>query len=187
MAQAGVSADQLNFEKSEIKLTDFIAKIRHRFSKDYQDDFSHEVKAAMDTCLSCKACASQCPIKIDVPEFKAKFLHLYHQRYMRPLKDYVVANVETIAPLMAKAPTFFNAVTAHPFSQRIAHKMIGMVDLPQLSVPSLQQQLVEIHYTDRSLEQLEQLSQKQREKMVFIVQDPFTSFYDAKVVADLCV
>ncbi|MGY6772233.1 D-2-hydroxyglutarate dehydrogenase YdiJ [Gallibacterium sp. ZY190522] len=184
LAQAGVSADQLNFEKSEIKLTDFIAKIRHRFSKDHQDDFSHEVKAAMDTCLSCKACASQCPIKIDVLEFKAKFLHLYHQRYMRPLKDYVVANVETIAPLMAKAPIFFNAVTAHPFSQHITRKLIGMVDLPQLSVPSLQQQLVEIHYTDRSLEQLEQLSQKQREKMVFIVQDPFTSFYDAKVVAD---
>ena len=184
LAQANISAEQLDFKQNRITLTDLVAKLRHRFTKKYQDDFSHEVKAAMDTCLSCKACASQCPIKIDVPDFKAKFLYLYHNRYPRPLKDYVVANVENVAPLMAKAPTFFNAITAHPLAERIARKYIGMVDLPQLSVPSLQQQLVAINYHDRSLEQLEQLTLKQREKMLFIVQDPFTSFYDAKVVAD---
>ena len=30
-------------------------------------DFSHEVKETMDGCLACKACAGQCPIKVDVP------------------------------------------------------------------------------------------------------------------------
>ncbi|OBX04139.1 membrane protein [Gallibacterium genomosp. 3] len=184
LANANVSAEQLDFNQSQIKLTDLVEKLRNRFSKKHQDDFSHEVKAAMDTCLSCKACASQCPIKIDVPDFKAKFLYLYHHRYPRPLKDYVVANVENVAPLMAKAPAFFNAVTAHPLVEKVARKYIGMVALPQLSVPSLQKQLVEIHYQNRSLEQLEQLPLSQREKMIFIVQDPFTSFYDAKVVAD---
>ncbi|OBX09630.1 membrane protein [Gallibacterium salpingitidis] len=184
LAQANVSAEQLDFRKNEIKLTDLVEKLRNRFSKKHQDDFSHEVKAAMDTCLSCKACASQCPIKIDVPDFKAKFLYLYHHRYPRPIKDYVIANVENVAPLMAKAPVFFNAITTNPLVEQVARKYIGMVALPQLSVPSLQKQLVEINYKDRSLEQLEQLPLKQREKMLFIVQDPFTSFYDAKVVAD---
>ncbi|MCS5961489.1 (Fe-S)-binding protein [Klebsiella pneumoniae subsp. pneumoniae] len=34
-------------------------------------DFSHEVKEAMSGCLACKACSTQCPIKIDVPEFRS--------------------------------------------------------------------------------------------------------------------
>ncbi|MCW2484237.1 (Fe-S)-binding protein, partial [Candidatus Symbiopectobacterium sp. NZEC135] len=35
-------------------------------------DFSHEVKASMSGCLACKACSTQCPIKIDVPGFRAR-------------------------------------------------------------------------------------------------------------------
>ena len=62
----------------------------------------------MSGCLACKACSTQCPIKIDVPEFRARFLALYHGRYLRPLRDHLVANVEAGAPLMAKAPKMFN-------------------------------------------------------------------------------
>ncbi len=36
-------------------------------------DYSHEVKRAMDGCLACKACVGQCPIKVDVPAFRARF------------------------------------------------------------------------------------------------------------------
>ncbi len=44
-------------------------------------DFSHRVKEAMDGCLACKSCTGGCPIKVDVPGFRAKFLELYHGRY----------------------------------------------------------------------------------------------------------
>lgn len=71
-------------------------------------DFSHQVKEAMSGCLACKACSTQCPIKIDVPDFRSRFLQLYHTRYLRPLRDYVVAGVESYTPLMAKAPKVFN-------------------------------------------------------------------------------
>ena len=47
-----------------------------------EPDFSHEVKDAMDGCLACKSCTGQCPIKVDVPTFRAKFLELYHSRYL---------------------------------------------------------------------------------------------------------
>ena len=47
-------------------------------------DFSHQVKDAMDGCLACKSCTGGCPIKVDVPGFRAKFLELYHGRYARP-------------------------------------------------------------------------------------------------------
>ncbi|WP_427834837.1 D-2-hydroxyglutarate dehydrogenase YdiJ [Actinobacillus pleuropneumoniae] len=190
LAEQSVSPDDLIFKprKQAVKLTDFVAKIRNTLNKQKEYDFSHEVKAAMDTCLACKACASQCPIKIDVPTFRSQFNELYHSRYLRPAKDYLVSNLEFVAPMMAKAPKFFNFFSRSKLAETLANKTIGMTYLPVLSVPNLQQQLVEIGYQGVTLETLEAQASGQKSaefcKTVLVVQDPFTSFYDAKVVAD---
>lgn len=189
LTEQNISPNELIFRQttSSAKLVEFVQKVRNQWQKHREYDFSYEVKAAMDTCLACKACASQCPIKIDVPTFRAQFNAVYHQRYFRPLKDHVVANLEFVAPLMAKAPKLFNFFSANKIAETVASKTIGMVDLPALSVPTLQQQLVEIGYQGDSLEQLEQKltsGQISAENCIFVVQDPFTSYYDAKVVAD---
>ena len=185
LANEQISPAQLDFKQSTVKLTDIVHKIQNSYQKRRGEyDFSHEVKAAMDTCLACKACASQCPIKIDVPSFRAKFFHFYHQRYLRPIKDYVVSNVEYVAPLMAKQAKLFNYFTATKFSQKVAEKCLGMTDLPLLSTPNLQQQLIQLGHQNASLEQLESLSAVEKQRVLLIVQDPFTSYYDAKVVAD---
>ncbi|MGU3523042.1 FAD-binding and (Fe-S)-binding domain-containing protein [Enterobacteriaceae bacterium C23F] len=147
-------------------------------------DFSHEVKEAMSGCLACKACSTQCPIKIDVPDFRSRFLQLYHTRYLRPLRDHVVATVESYAPLMARAPKTFNFFISQPWVKSLSKKHIGMIDLPLLSAPSLQQQMVGHRSANLTLEQLEALSPEQKAKTVLVVQDPFTSYYDAQVVAD---
>ncbi len=147
-------------------------------------DFSHEVKEAMSGCLACKACSTQCPIKIDVPEFRSRFLQLYHTRYLRPLKDHVVASVESYAPLMAHAPRTFNFFISQPWVRKLSEKHIGMIDLPLLSAPSLKQRMVGHRYANMTLEQLEALSEAERARTVLVVQDPFTSYYDADVVAD---
>lgn len=147
-------------------------------------DFSHEVKEAMSGCLACKACSTQCPIKIDVPSFRSRFLQLYHTRYLRPVRDHLMAGVEHYAPVMARAPKLFNFFMRQPLLQKLSEKHIGLVDLPALSAPTLRQQLVGHRFASMTLEQLESLSAEQRQKKVLIVQDPFTSFYDASVVAD---
>lgn len=185
MANENVSPDQLDFHKTQVKLTALVERFRNSVQKwrgEY--DFSHEVKAAMDTCLACKACASQCPIKIDVPSFRAKFFHFYHSRYLRPAKDHLVANLEVAAPYMAKQPALFNYFTKLKVTQSLVEKTLGMTDLPLLSEPNLQQQLVEIGYQGKKLEELEGLSATEKANMLFIVQDPYTSYYDAKVVRD---
>ncbi|WP_337015423.1 D-2-hydroxyglutarate dehydrogenase YdiJ [Leclercia sp. AS011] len=147
-------------------------------------DFSHEVKEAMSGCLACKACSTQCPIKIDVPEFRSRFLQLYHSRYLRPMRDHLVATVESYAPLMARAPRTFNFFINQPLVRKLSEKHIGMIDLPLLSTPSLQRQMVGHRSANLTLEQLEALSPEQKAKTVLVVQDPFTSYYDAQVVAD---
>lgn len=147
-------------------------------------DFSHEVKEAMSGCLACKACSTQCPIKIDVPEFRSRFLQLYHTRYLRPLRDHLVAGVESYAPLMARAPKTFNFFLRQPLVRNMSQKHIGMVDLPLLSTPTLQQQIAGHAWATMTLEQLEALNAEDRAQTVLVVQDPFTSYYDAQVVVD---
>lgn len=148
-------------------------------------DFSHEVKASMSGCLACKACSTQCPIKIDVPGFRARFLQLYHTRYLRPARDYLVAGVERYAPLMALSPNTFNFFLKMPLVDALSRRTIGMTDLPLLSSPSLRQQFAGHPAMTTTLEQLERLAAASRDRYVLIVQDPFTSYYDAQVVADL--
>lgn len=173
--------------QSRISLRGLIEKIGNtRRASRGEYDFSHEVKESMSGCLACKACSTQCPIKIDVPEFRARFLALYHGRYLRPLRDHLVVNVEAGAPLMAKAPKVFNFFLKQPWVQKLSEKTVGMTDLPLLSSPSLKQQLAGSKAVSVTLEMLESMSEEQRRagRYLFIVQDPFTSYFDAKVVAD---
>jgi FAD/FMN-containing dehydrogenase/Fe-S oxidoreductase len=187
LADRGV--DPLKLEKelaeSRVSLRTLIERTRNSWhARKGEYDFSHEVKEAMSGCLACKACSTQCPIKIDVPEFRSRFLQLYHTRYLRPLRDHLVASVESYAPLMARAPKTFNFFLRQPWLRTLSEKRIGMVDLPLLSVPSLQQQLVGHRTANMTLENLEQLSDEQKARTVLVVQDPFTSYYDAQVVSD---
>lgn len=166
-------------------LRDLAARIGNsRRAKKGEYDFSHEVKASMSGCLACKACGTQCPIRIDVPGFRSRFLQLYHSRYLRPARDYLVAEVESYAPLMARAPRVFNFFLQQPWLKEISRKHIGMVDLPLLSAPSLHARLAGHRAAAITLEQLEAMSPLERQGHVLIVQDPFTSYYDAAVVAD---
>ena len=52
-------------------------------------EFEQEMAAGMDSCLSCKACTSQCPIYVDIPEMKARYVAERSGR--RPIGDYLVA------------------------------------------------------------------------------------------------
>ena len=84
--------DILDLEKQALEETSSIKsmldRVRNSLNKRHEYDFSHEVYEAMNGCLACKACASQCPIKVDVPSFRSRFLNIYYSRYQRPAKDY---------------------------------------------------------------------------------------------------
>ncbi|MGL1956737.1 MAG: FAD-binding oxidoreductase [Colwellia sp.] len=154
---------------------------------DNSGDFSHEVMEAMEGCLGCKACVSQCPIKVDVPDFRSRFINLYHTRYARPLKDHLVANVETLAPLMAITPKLVNRILSLKAYDKLSEKVIGYVNTPLLSVPTLKSQVKKSGFSGFDLTKLKALTDKQRQHYVFVVQDPFTSFYDAKTVQSMMV
>ncbi len=163
----------------------FPAQLWHILAKFWGvTDYSHQVYEAMHGCLSCKACASQCPIHVNIPDMKAQFLALYHTRYPRPLRDYLIGQIETLAQLQSSAPNFINKMIEFPMTKWLIKKGVGIVDPPLGSFYSLSRGLRERNAPIFNLEKLSNLSQTQRENSVILIQDAFTSFYEAQLVLD---
>ncbi|WP_416304923.1 FAD-binding and (Fe-S)-binding domain-containing protein [Neptunicella sp. SCSIO 80796] len=181
LAKQNVNIEQLETAPEQISWLSKWRNSRNRHNSE-QQDFSHEVLEVMDGCLACKACTSQCPINVDVPTFRARFLSIYYQRYSRPLKDMLVGNIEKMAPLMAKAPKLVNFFLRQKWVNNLIDKSIGYVDTPLLTSPNLRQRVQHRYAFD--LTELENMSAEQRSQVVLLVQDPFTSYYEAELVDD---
>lgn len=146
-------------------------------------DLSHSVKESMDGCLACKSCVGGCPIKVDVPGFRARFLELYHSRYLRPPKDTVVGMLERTLPLMAAVPSLTNAALTNRASAAIMRRL-GLVDLPRLTAVNLKREVRLRGYDFATPDLLDAIPKHEREKSVVLVQDAFTSFYETGLVLD---
>ncbi|MBK2123941.1 FAD-binding and (Fe-S)-binding domain-containing protein [Fangia hongkongensis] len=144
-----------------------------------KSNFSSEVYQSLNKCLGCKACATACPIKVDIPTMKAKFLSRYHAHYKRPFKDYAVKNSEKIAKLTSYMPRFVNKVQSLSLAKHLIRKKMHMVDMPKLSSPTLKAKL---KGESAFVSNVASLGSAKGEKRVCIVQDAFSSFYDASVV-----
>lgn len=149
------------------------------------DAFSHEVYDAMAGCLACKSCAGQCPVKVSVPDFRSEFLSLYHQRYLRAPRDYVVASLEAFIPYLAPIAAVYNTVTSWRPVSRGVGKIIGLVDMPTLTRAPLAKQLTAWGIETATPERLNQLSDDEKKRSLVIVQDAFTTYFDTAVVRDI--
>ncbi|MES2535651.1 MAG: FAD-binding and (Fe-S)-binding domain-containing protein [Pseudomonadota bacterium] len=148
-------------------------------------DFSHEVHAAMAGCLACKACSTQCPVRVSVPDFRSQFLELYYGRYMRPARDYVIGSLEASLPLLRRFARGYNRVMRNHAVQAFMRKKIGLADSPQLTGIDLGSRLKERHIAIATPAAMERLTPAQREKAVIIVQDAFTSYFESQLVLDV--
>jgi len=58
---------------------------------------SEDMYRTMELCVSCKGCKRECPTGVDMARMKIEFLHLYHGRHRRPLKELLVAHLPRYA------------------------------------------------------------------------------------------
>ncbi|MGS0826499.1 D-2-hydroxyglutarate dehydrogenase YdiJ [Shewanella sp. 0m-8] len=169
-------------ELARAKPLGWLQRAQNTLKIDKEYDYSHEVMESLKGCLACKACSSQCPVKVDVPKFRAQFFEIYYQRYLRPVKDYLVAGIEDSLPMMATAPRLVNAVSQNSLSKWVIKKSLGYVDAPALSVPTLKQRLEGHACRGYDLAALQQIPDSERSQYVLVVQDPFNSFYEVATV-----
>jgi Fe-S oxidoreductase len=69
------------------------------------------VKDALDWCLGCKGCRSDCPTHTDMAAYKAEFMSHYYEQRRRPRQAWSMGRIGEWAPLAARVPRLTNFVS----------------------------------------------------------------------------
>jgi FAD/FMN-containing dehydrogenase/Fe-S oxidoreductase len=112
---------------------------------------SAAVKEALDLCLSCKGCKSECPMNVDVATYKAEFLSHYYKNKPRPPAAYSMGRVDFWAKLAARAPQLANFAGQTPVLRDIAKKLGGIA--PERKLPRFATQTFRSWFFERARRQ----------------------------------
>lgn len=97
---------------------------------------SEEVREALDLCLACKGCKSDCPTHTDMASYKAEFLSHHYAGRLRPRQAYSMGLIQRWARIAALAPGVVNFFTQTPGLGALAKWLAGIAqerDIPRFA------------------------------------------------------
>ena len=141
-----------------------------------KNKFNHqELYDVFDLCLSCKACASECPSNVDVAALKAEFLHQYYKENGVPFRTQLFANNVKWNKLGSLTPTFTNLV----LNTKLTKKLMRIAT--ERSIPKLAKTTVYKWYKKHKIRLL---NQPVKFGEIYLFVDEFTNYYDANIGLD---
>tara|TARA_R110002049_G_scaffold308819_1_gene514230 strand:+ start:30762 stop:33683 length:2922 start_codon:yes stop_codon:yes gene_type:complete len=148
-------------------------------NSDKTNKFNHkELKDVFDLCLSCKACASECPSSVDVTSLKAEFQYQYQKENGVPLRTKLFAYNNQLNQLGSHFPKLSNFVFSNGFTASILKKSFGIAK--ERSLPLI---------SNKSLSKLfhpaiNKLTNGEFIKTVYLFNDEFTNHLDTEIGMD---
>ncbi len=146
---------------------------------DKTNKFDHkELKDVFDLCLSCKACASECPSSVDVASLKAEFQYQYQMANGVSLRTKLFAYNNLLNKLGRLSTGLTNFVFSNAISASILKKSLHIAkerSLPLLSSKSLNKEYQLFKnkiVTNNSI------------KTVYLFNDEFTNHLDTAIGVD---
>ncbi|MGC2163763.1 MAG: FAD-linked oxidase C-terminal domain-containing protein [Silvibacterium sp.] len=152
------------------------------FNREWQNE---AVKDALDLCLSCKACKSECPVNVDVATYKAEFLAHYYQNRRHPLRDYAFGFMDHWAHLASAipglTPRLANLPLQIPGVNHAIKSLLGVAPqrrLPQLAPRSFQSR------QPKSSSPASSPASGQGNKSVLLWPDTWNNYYHPQTLSD---
>jgi Fe-S oxidoreductase len=128
---------------------------------------SEAVEEALDLCLACKGCKSDCPVHVDMATYKAEFRFHHYKGRLRPRAAYAMGLINEWSRLASLAPSLANAMLQTPGVSALA-KWIGGV-APQRQMPS---------YATECFTQWFRRTERQRsDRRVLLWPDTFNNYF----------
>ncbi|MCZ8229960.1 FAD-binding and (Fe-S)-binding domain-containing protein [Flavobacterium sp.] len=145
-------------------------------NSDKDNKFDHEeLYQVFDLCVSCKACASECPSNVDIASLKAEFLYQYQKANGFSKRNKIFAYNATLNTLGSLTPTFTNWVS----NLALVKKTMGIA--PQRVVPHLAPTTFRNWVKKNRKDAATTLYPNGQ---VYLFCDEFTNFYDVGVGVD---
>ena len=137
---------------------------------------SKELKEVLDLCVSCKACASECPSNVDITALKAEFLYQYQKTNGFSIRSKFFAYSTALNRMMSKASGLFNIINGNIITGALIKSFVGIAK--QRSIPKVYR----VNF-DKYLKKI-QKNYKPSGKLVVLFVDEFIRYMDVQVGKD---
>lgn len=133
---------------------------------------------SLQHCLSCKSCTSTCPLNVDIPELKSRFLEQRHEQQPGSLKNLFIKHFESLIALGSRLPALSNLLLRFPLGAKSLQALSGLNRLPLFSPVSLS------GITELSPTALGRI--KLPDNAVILLRDNYLHSFDGKTIEAAC-